>query len=405
MEPRYTDDKSLPKLVADLAALKREGSYWDFKREWHGNKADLLHDIICMANNPEGTTGLLIIGIDEGTDYQPTGAAELLGRRMNAQNIVDMLRAKSWADGIPKARVASIELHDSCVDVIVVGHDDESVPYYLTADFRDGGSVVRAAAIYTRNADSNTPKDKTANPLETERLWRRHFGLDKTPLERLPQLLADPSKWIRTLPVLARDEECHGYCYCHTDFPEFTFVRKPEEDWDRVEYFMLASPFFSHPNWWTGYYYYHQTMICRMQGAYSDHLWIPEPKISVLRDPRHVVSSENAHFYAYYLNGSLERVAMMFELDESKEGPSASEEVRYLDSLIPVFEDGNERKCFEGWIESNWSMFLDRCNQKSFLRRVPKRLSGSTNRYESVERHVRESATLVDLLEEYREHM
>lgn len=33
MEPRYTDDKSLPKLVADLAALKREGSYWDFKRE------------------------------------------------------------------------------------------------------------------------------------------------------------------------------------------------------------------------------------------------------------------------------------------------------------------------------------------------------------------------------------
>lgn len=200
MEPRYTDDKSLPKLVADLAALKREGSYWDFKREWHGNKADLLHDIICMANNPEGTTGLLILGIDEGADYQPTGAAELLGRRMNTQNIVDMLRAKSWADGIPKARVASIELHDSCVDVIVVGHDDESVPYYLTADFRDGGSVVRAAAIYTRNADSNTPKDKTANPLETERLWRRHFGLDKTPLERLPQLLADPSKWIRTLP-------------------------------------------------------------------------------------------------------------------------------------------------------------------------------------------------------------
>lgn len=337
MEPRYTDDKSLPKLVADLAALKREGSYWDFKREWHGNKADLLHDIICMANNPEGTTGLLILGIDEGADYQPTGAAELLGRRMNTQNIVDMLRAKSWADGIPKARVASIELHDSCVDVIVVGHDDESVSYYLTADFRDGGSVVRAAAIYTRNADSNTPKDKTANPLETERLWRRHFGLDKTPLERLPQLLAEPSKWIRTLPVLARDEECHGYCYCHTDFPEFTFVRKPEEDWDRVEYFMLASPFFSHPNWWTGYYYYHQTMICRMQGAYSDHLWIPEPKISVLRDPRHTVSSENAHFYAYYLNGCLERVAMMFELDESKEGPSASEEVRYLDSLVPVF--------------------------------------------------------------------
>lgn len=69
MELRHTDDESLPELVADLADLKREGSYWDFKREWHGNKVDLLHGIICMANNPEDTTGLLIIGIDEEGDF------------------------------------------------------------------------------------------------------------------------------------------------------------------------------------------------------------------------------------------------------------------------------------------------------------------------------------------------
>ena len=53
MEPRYTDDESLPKRVADLADLKRKGSYWDFKREWHGNKADLLHDVIRMATIPK----------------------------------------------------------------------------------------------------------------------------------------------------------------------------------------------------------------------------------------------------------------------------------------------------------------------------------------------------------------
>ena len=94
MEPRYTNDESLPKLVADLANLKREGSYWDFKREWHGNKADLLHDIICMANNPEDTTGLLLIGIDEEEDFQPTGDANLLGERRNTQSIVNMLRTK-----------------------------------------------------------------------------------------------------------------------------------------------------------------------------------------------------------------------------------------------------------------------------------------------------------------------
>lgn len=405
MEPRYTNDESLPELVADLANLKREGPYWDFKREWHGNKADLLHDIICMANNPEDTTGLLIIGIDEEEDFQPTGGADLLGERRNTQSIVNMLRAKSWADGSPKVRVVSIELFDACVDVVLVDHDEESLPYYLTADYGKGRDTVRAGAIYTRNADSNTPKNKTANPLETERLWRRHFGLDKSPLERLPQLLSKPSKWVHTLPVLARDEEYSGYCYYHADFPEFTFVRKPEEDWTGVEYFMLASPFFSHPNWWTGYFYYHQTMIRKMPGAYSDHLWIPAPSISALRDSCHADSSEAAHFYAYYLQGSIERIAMTFELDESKEGPSAAEEVRLLDTIIPTFEDENERTCFEEWVKTHWDAFLDRCRQQTRLRRVPSNLSGSTDRYESIERHARESATLVDLLEEYRKRM
>lgn len=225
------------------------------------------------------------------------------------------------------------------------------------------------------------------------------------PLERLPQLLSEPSKWVHTLPILARDEEYSGYCYYHADFPEFTFVRKPEEDWTGVEYFMLASPFFSHPNWWTGYFYYHQTLIRKMPGAYSDHLWIPAPSISALRDSCCADSSEAAHFYAYYLQGSIERIAMMFELDESKEGPSAAEEVRLLDSLIPTFEDENERTCFEEWVKTNWDAFLDRCRQQTRLRRVPSDLSGSTDRYESIERHARESATLVDLLEEYRERI
>lgn len=39
--------------ILELISLKQEGSYWDFKKEWYevGKQADLLHDIICMANN------------------------------------------------------------------------------------------------------------------------------------------------------------------------------------------------------------------------------------------------------------------------------------------------------------------------------------------------------------------
>lgn len=34
-----------------LIQSKREDEYWDFKEKHHDNKADLLHDIICMANS------------------------------------------------------------------------------------------------------------------------------------------------------------------------------------------------------------------------------------------------------------------------------------------------------------------------------------------------------------------
>ena len=46
--------------VRQLIGLQQEGEYWDFKKEWHQNKADLLHDIICMANNVSNQDGLMV---------------------------------------------------------------------------------------------------------------------------------------------------------------------------------------------------------------------------------------------------------------------------------------------------------------------------------------------------------
>jgi len=57
--------------ILDLILLKQEGSYWDFKREWYfqDKKADLLHDIICMANNLSNRDAYIIVGVDEENDY------------------------------------------------------------------------------------------------------------------------------------------------------------------------------------------------------------------------------------------------------------------------------------------------------------------------------------------------
>ena len=41
--------------ITQLISVQHEGDYWDFKRKWHKNLADLLHDIICLANSPTTT--------------------------------------------------------------------------------------------------------------------------------------------------------------------------------------------------------------------------------------------------------------------------------------------------------------------------------------------------------------
>jgi hypothetical protein len=51
--------------IKNLIALKREGAYWDFKKEPHSNLHDLLHDIICMANSLGENDKYLILGVND----------------------------------------------------------------------------------------------------------------------------------------------------------------------------------------------------------------------------------------------------------------------------------------------------------------------------------------------------
>ena len=399
----YSGDNDLPTVVMNLAHYKQEGTYCDFKRQWHENKADLVHDIICIANNLDGVTGLLIIGVDEEKGYTITGDADQLGHRLNTQNLIDMLRSKRWAEGMPLVHVVPIKLEEWCADVIVIEHDDESIPYYLTDDFRDGKSVVRAGVVYTRTADSNTPKTAAANPLETERLWRRRFGIDKTPLERLPQFLQEPAKWRQAISSHSSDVEDTEYCYYFIEHPEYSFVRKYDSECDTLEYFMLASPFFTGISWWTYSFYYHQTLILQLPGAYSDHLWIPAPRYSTVQPQNdEMICNGAVHSYAYFISGSIERAALLFELDKSKEGPSALPVVGMLDSLIPTFQDENERADFEQWVSQNWGIFMKRCNCRSRERSLPGGLRETLGeRSDEVERQMTESAALVSLYREY----
>lgn len=406
----YTCDEDLPSLISKLISTNREATYWDFKRIWHKNNADLVHDIICLANNPKGHIGMLIFGVDDDIDHELFDVEEHSENRKNTQTVTDLLRGRSWLTTFPYVRIVPIKLNDVNLDIMLIEPDDDAIPYRLAQDYSSDGKdvqsgkskhkIVRAGTIYSRDGDSNTPINSTADAILSEKLWRRHFGLDKTPLERAISLLREPPKWKSTTNSIEGIEEGFQSCYYHEDFPEFTYIRKFTDDKDDYEYFMLASPFFTGPQWCISRIYYHQTMLFETTGAFSDNLYIPSPKAGFIRKSPNLYGIKDVIVYGYFIEGSIEKHLLDFMLDESKEGPSAKETERMLFNLLPLFKDEDEHLSFERWCESQWDAIVDKSRSHNCYRNIPKTVP--TRISKSLKDKAKISEVLVELLDEFR---
>lgn len=220
-------DEKLAELVEKLRLTCREDDWWDFKEQHCEDRAALLHDIICLANNRANRDAYLIMGIRDKT-YEVIGV-ENDPKRKNQQNIVDFMRIPVFAGQIrPRIEVRTIVLEGHEIDVFIVKNSAD-VPYYLIEDYVDKnyrpdppkkGKIVRAYHIYTRVMDNNTPIDKSADIQDVEYLWKKRFGLLQTPLEQIKLLLKKPEEWV---------EEDNRYY--HSLFPQFTIAC----EWDKCE--------------------------------------------------------------------------------------------------------------------------------------------------------------------------
>jgi hypothetical protein len=182
----------MKELIEQLLSENREGQWWDFKQQHHSNLIDLLHDILCMANVLCDGDRYLIFGVNdnceiiglEGTEYRPTQA-----------DIISYLQKKSFAkNNIPTIELRTIKVNALELDILVI-KNERFKPYFLTNDETKKGKSVRAGTVYSRIEDTNTPKDKSANPYEIDAMWREQFGLDKKASERFVDLLLDYENW------------------------------------------------------------------------------------------------------------------------------------------------------------------------------------------------------------------
>ena len=159
--------------IEKLRLSKREGDYWDFKEKHHVNKANLLHDIICMANNRVDRDAYIIFGVSDAT-YGIIGVENDENRR-NQQHVIDQLKSKKFSAGIrPRIEMRSLNFAGHEVDVLIVKNSTDT-PYFIIEDFKDNGRKVCANHIYTRVGDTNTDIDKSADINNIEYLGRRGF--------------------------------------------------------------------------------------------------------------------------------------------------------------------------------------------------------------------------------------
>ena len=317
--------------VGFYISLQQEGPSWDFKREWHDNQGKLLHDIICMANSLSDESGIIIIGVDEEDNYNIRDVSSDLNRK-KTQDIVTFLRDKKFAGGNrPIAHIESFTLQNKTIDVLVVEKSDR-VPFYLSDSFQ----CVRANHIYTRVGDTNTPVDRSADPDKIEALWRIHFGLDKSALERFIILLDNPLDW---------DSVDGEESFFNKLSPEFQFITERDETRNGREYYCF-SQMNSTSSWYHVKLLYHSTVIANTSGVCLDsgNFFSVVPKWNRIdRSPLYT-----------YTKGSISHALNVFFNDRYSARNSYG--CIQWNSCIPTFESEDEKRLFFNYLKETHYM-------------------------------------------------
>lgn len=327
--------------VASLIDSKREDDYWDFKQCYHKNKADLLHDIICMANNRSNHDGYIIFGIQDKT-FNIIGV-EKDELRKNQQNIIDFLKSKSFSnDTRPKINLVTLNIYQHSVDVLIVYNTLET-PYYLTKDYKDNNRIVRANYIYTRVGDTNTDIDKSADSNHVEYLWKKRFGIHLTPFEKLRYILSQKDKW----------EVTENVSY-YIQNPEYTLVRDIDDD------HRCSAEFYAYNMTDTNVMYgtisanYSGTKLYDNQTVSLDggrYITVVPEWGTISQDKYH----HNIDFFKYFVKDDI-----LYDLHRYLINTDSYDAVyaykRFMEVVL-LFENDYEKECFITYVESNLDLF------------------------------------------------
>ena len=394
-----TNDQ-LDEIVRELFYLGVEGEYWDFKEkpyffegqskeEKNKKKNDLLHDIICMANNLSNRDAYIIMGIQD-KPVKITGVKQF-SNKWTQENYQDFLQNLTWAgDMIPTVEFRTINNGD--LDVLIIKKSNR-VPYYITKSY----GKVRENRIYVRKGSKNTAIDSQAEISDIEKLFEYRFGLTPFPKERVINYITDHDHWIE----MKGNYETRSWYY--EKFPEYTMelVDDPQNDELKAPVYALIQ-FNARTTWQILRLKYHQTILLEFSAHYIDEYRgiSVQPKYSFLKLFDRMNDIKFPSMYYYYLSDSVE-IELMYLLKELMQQDGEAWR-RHL-SLIPVFDDDDERKAIEEYIEENKSAILVEIKKKSENICLGYNYDGDEKRSKWDQEEIAVTKVVKNILNEYRE--
>jgi len=202
-----------------------ESDYLDFKKQWHDDTAELILDILCLANSDTKSDRYLVIGFDEKTKE----FGDISINRKNKDDFHNILSTAGF-NRVPNIQLETANLSGNEIDIIIINRSNYR-PYFLLKDKskknkkEENGQkspkkekIVRAGVIYTRNGSVNTPINESASENQIADMWRERFGLTLSQKERLNLYVKDYQNWKYT----SNSNDNYINIWHYEPFPEFT---------------------------------------------------------------------------------------------------------------------------------------------------------------------------------------
>ena len=392
-----TNDQ-LDEIIMELLHLGVEGEYWDFKekpyffegqsdKDKNKKKGDLLHDIICMANNLSNRDAFIIMGIQD-KPVKITGAKQF-SNKWTQESYQDFLQNLTWAgDMIPIVEFRTI--HNGELDVLIIKKSNR-VPFYITKKC----NKVRENQIYVRKGSKNTAIDSQAEIGDIEKLFEFRFGLTPYPKERVINYISDHGHWIE----MKEDYETRSWYY--EKFPEYTIELSRDPDNET-----LASPDYAYvqmnckSSWQILRVKYHQTTLMEYTAHYVDETRgvVVAPRFSSIkiREDETLLSTKQ---YCYYFQECTEIKLMFLLQDLLRQGTLVLE--NHL-ALIPIYKNDEEKSKVENIINKNKEDFNFKMEHE-ILKSIISHGSELSEESEMIVRHdLAVTKVVKNILNEYR---